>query len=304
MRLITSTIQGDTPKSAVRALTLKVFGGYVALVACINLWRLTSGTGSIVLLIAQIAVLGATVASLRSTTRFWRVMGDWLPLIVLPMLYWELPWATFGGGGRLFDAVIQQWDAALFGTEPARTWAGALPSRPLSEVLHLAYVLYYAIIYVPPAILYASETRRGYYETVFALTVTVVISFAAFSVFPVEGPRFAWGAPPGIPSGPIRALTLLVLEHGSARGTAFPSSHVAIALAQTLSSLRWRRSFGIGVAITTGLLATGAVYGGFHYATDILAGTVVGAATWWVAWRIETTRMRRALSAGGDVGSS
>jgi membrane-associated phospholipid phosphatase len=277
--LTPSTARGDSPSSVLRAWTLKVFGGYVALVACVNLWRLMIGTGSVVLLVAQLIVLAATVLSLRSRTRFWAVTGDWLPLIVLPLLYWELPWATFAGA-RMHDSVVQGWDLALFGTEPARTWAGSLPSRPLSEVLHLAYILYYAIIYVPPAVLYS---RRGYYETVFAMTVTVVVSFAAFSVFPVEGPRFAWGPPPGVPSGPIRTFTLLILEHGSARGTAFPSSHVAIALAQSLSTLRWKRPLGWSVLGTTVLLTVGAVYGGFHYGTDILAGAVVGAAAWGVS---------------------
>lgn len=291
MRLTTSTVGGDSPNRDLRAWTLKIFGGYVALVACVNLWRLVIGTGSVVLLVAQLVVLAATVFSLRSRVRFWSVIGDWLPLIVLPVLYWELPWALIGDG-RVFDSVVQRWDMMLFGTEPARTLAGALPSRPLSEVLHLAYILYYAIIYVPPLVFYLRRPEgtdggtTGYFETVLAMTVTVVVSFAAFSIFPVEGPRFAWGAPPGVPSGPIRAFTLLILEHGSARGTAFPSSHVAIALAQTLSSLRWRRSLGIGVAVTTVLLAIGAVYGGFHYATDVLAGAVVGAATWYVAWRL------------------
>ena len=125
---------------------------------------------------------------------------------------------------------------------------------------------------------------------VFSLTVTVVIAFAAFSLFPVQGPRFAWGAPPGVPAGPIRSLTLLVLEHGSARGTAFPSSHVAIALAQSFSALRWRRSLGWWVLGTTGLLAVGAVYGGFHYAADILAGTAVGIGAWALARGIERAR--------------
>ena len=277
-----STAEGDSPNSVLRSWTLKIFGGYVSLVAFVNLSRLVIGTGSVVLLVAQLIVLSATVLSLRSRTRFWTVTGDWLPLIVLPLLYWELPWATFAGA-RMHDSVVQGWDLALFHTEPARTWAGSLPSRPLSEVLHLAYILYYAIIYIPPAVLYS---RRGYYQTVFAMTVTVVVSFAAFSIFPVEGPRFAWGPPPGVPSGPIRTFTLAILEHGSARGTAFPSSHVAIALAQALSSLRWRRSMGLWVAMTTVLLALGAVYGGFHYATDVLAGTVLGIVTWSVATRV------------------
>lgn len=276
----------DGPDRTLRAWTLKVFGVYMALVACVNIWRLANGTGWLALLVAQLVVLAATFFSLRSRTRFWSVIGDWLPLIVLPMLYLELPWASVGNG-RLFDSVVQGWDQSLFGTEPARTWAGALPSRPLSEVLHLAYILYYAIIYIPSVVLFCrpsgTEGKRPFYATMFAVTLTVVVSFALFSVFPVQGPRFEWGAPPGVPSGPIRAFALLILEHGSARGTAFPSSHVAIALAQALSSLRWRRSMGIWVAITTVLLAVGAVYGGFHYASDVLAGTVVGIATWSIA---------------------
>src|SRR5258708_477680 len=250
---------------------------------------MSAGAGSVPLVVAQREVISATVTSLRCRARFWLTVGDWLPRIVLPLLYWELPWATFAGA-QMHDSVVQRWDLRVFGTEPARTWAGSLPSRPLSEVLHLAYILYYAIIYLPPAVLYTGEGKRPFYATVFAMTVTVVVSFAAFSVFPVEGPRFAWGPPPGVPSVPIRTFTLAILEHGSARGTACASSHVAIALAQALSSLRWRRSMGVWVAITTVLLAAGAVYGGFHYATDVLAGTIVGIITWsvasWVAKRV------------------
>jgi membrane-associated phospholipid phosphatase len=259
----------------------------MGLVACVNVWRLASGAGSIPLLVAQLVVVAAAVYSVRSRSRFWNLIGDWLPLIVLPMLYLELPFTSVGPAGRYFDSVVQGWDQSLFGTEPARTLAGALPSRLLSEVLHLAYILYYAIIYLPPLLLLCrperSEGKRPFHATMFAMTVTVVISFALFSVFPVQGPRFEWAAPPGVPSGPIRSFALLILEHGSARGTAFPSSHVAIALAQALSSLRWRRSMGVWVAMTTVLLAVGAVYGGFHYGADVLAGAGVGLLTWFVA---------------------
>ena len=269
-----------------RTWTLRILGVYVSLVACLNVSRMGQGTGSAALLVGQLAVIAAAIFSVRRRSRFWRVVGDWLPLIALPLLYWELPWATVGSA-RDYDGIVQRWDLALFGSEPARTMAAALPSRPLSEILHLAYLLYYAIIYLPPAMLYAREPRRGYYETVLALTVTVVISFAAFSLFPVAGPRFLWGAPVGVPNGPIRSLTLLVLEHGSARGTAFPSSHVAIALAESLSMLRWRRGPGWWVLGTTVLLAVGAVYGGFHYAADILAGIAVGTGAWSLSRGIE-----------------
>jgi membrane-associated phospholipid phosphatase len=202
------------------------------------------------------------------------------------MLYWELPWSMVGPQGRSLDAVIQGLDRAIFGTEPARTLALTYPFRPLSELLHLAYLLYYPIIYLPPLVFYRRPGRRGFYQTVFAMTLTVVVAFLAFSVVPVQGPRFTWGAA-GAPTGPIRSLTLYILDRGSARWTAFPSSHVAIALAQSLSSLRWSRWFGVAVLATTMILSVGAVYGGFHYGTDVLAGAVLGGVVWMVSRRLE-----------------
>jgi membrane-associated phospholipid phosphatase len=108
------------------------------------------------------------------------------------------------------------------------------------------------------------------------MMLTYAVCFAAFLLFPVEGPRYAWGAPPNVPSGPIRSLTLAILERGSSRGTAFPSSHAAVAAAQAIMALRSQRRIGVAVSVASALLMIGAVYGGFHYAVDMLAGAVVG----------------------------
>ena len=36
-------------------------------------------------------------------------------------------------------------------------------------------------------------------------------------------------------------------------------------------------ALGVVVAVTSALLMVGAVYGGFHYAVDVIAGALVGA---------------------------
>jgi membrane-associated phospholipid phosphatase len=83
--------------------------------------------------------------------------------------------------------------------------------------------------------------------------------------------------------GPLRATVERILRAGSSRGTAFPSSHVAVSVAQTLAL--WQLARGVAPAlapattVATVLLAAGAVYGGFHYAVDVLAGALVGAVT-------------------------
>ena len=218
---------------------------------------------------------------------------DWLPLVLVPFLYGELPylrahWQALG------DATVQSWEFALFQTQPARTLAGEAPNLALSEFLHLGYLLYYPTVYLPPLLLYVRGRREEFGRTALAVMLTYVACFLAFVVFPVEGPRYAWGAPPGVPVGPVRSLTLEILERGSSRGTAFPSSHAAVAVAQAVMALRYQRRVGVVVSVSSVLLMVGAVYGGFHYAVDILAGAILGLllATG-VATRLGTSNSRR-----------
>jgi membrane-associated phospholipid phosphatase len=137
-------------------------------------------------------------------------------------------------------------------------------------------VAYYVVIYLPPLLLFMRGRRAELAATVLAITTVWLACLVAFVVFPVAGPRYVWPQPSGIPQGPVRSFALWLLERGSARGTAFPSSHVAISVVQSLTALRFQRSVGVVAAVTTAVMATGAVYGGFHYAIDIAAGAGLG----------------------------
>ena len=107
------------------------------------------------------------------------------------------------------------------------------------------------------------------------LIATASVCFVFFVYFPVQGPRY-FGPPESIPEGPIRALTLFILENGSSRGAAFPSSHMAMTVCQAMAQLRYQPPIGIIVTLISVGVGFGAVYGGFHYAIDMLAGAVVG----------------------------
>jgi membrane-associated phospholipid phosphatase len=246
---------------------------YLLLTLPLLFWRTPSSAGAGVALI-HLAAIGCLAWSLLAARRPLPPL-DWLPLLLVPFLYAELPY-LIGAGAVLRDPVVQGWEAALFGGQPARTLAGGLPSAALSELLHLGYLLYYPIVYVPPLLLYATGRHEEYSRTALVLMLTYAICFAIFALFPVEGPRYAWGAPPVAPGGPVRSLALVILERGSSRGTAFPSSHAAVAAAQSVVALRYQRGVGVVVTVTSILLMVGAVYGGFHYAVDVLAGAVLG----------------------------
>ena len=206
-----------------------------------------------------------------------RWLADWLPMLALPFLYTELPVviAAVGHAGS-FDAAVARWDVAVFGGVPSTDWARAWPSTLFSETLHAAYATYYPVVVSVPALLYVRRRRRDYSEAIFVLLLSFIACFLVFSVFPVDGPRYRGVEPI---RGPIRAGVLWVLERGSARGTAFPSSHVAVATTQSILAMRYFGWRGALLWIPTLGLGAGAVYGGFHYAVDVVSGLVFGVMT-------------------------
>jgi membrane-associated phospholipid phosphatase len=246
---------------------------------CLALYLTASGfvvaVGGHVLLAAAHALLIAiamAVGKPRGTAA--ATIGDFLPLVAFPVLYSEIPQLIASLRTSYHDELVQRWELALFGTQPSQRLAAAFPLMPLSELLHAGYLAYYLVIFVPPLLLYAKGKREGFQQTVAAVAIMYALCWTIFALFPVQGPRYLFPSPANAPTGPIRELTLWLLATGSARGAAFPSSHMAISVMQTLMALRWQRSVGAILAVISGLIGVGAVYGGFHYAVDMMAGTV------------------------------
>jgi membrane-associated phospholipid phosphatase len=247
------------------------------------------------LLGAQLALLLATAWALtaRHHRPGARALAAWLPLLAVPACYAALP-TVAAGLGRLtrHDARVIGWEHALFGTSPVLALSAHWPARALSELLHAGYLSYYLLIYAPPAWLWWRATRPtaqsalrsatpdvdAFAAAVFTVWLTFACCYAVFAWFPVQGPWYEWAAPSTIPDGPVRRTVHALLHAGSSRGTAFPSSHVAVSVAHTLALARVAPPLAPPAAVATALLAAGAVYGGFHYGVDVLAGALVGLA--------------------------
>ena len=226
-----------------------------------------------------------------------------LPLALMPALYAELPWLIKAVGRPLQDPLVIGWEQRVFAGEPARDLASAHPAALLSNVLHLCYLCYYLLIFVPPALLFLRRRRRELVRTVFALTAVFAACYVVFIAFPVEGPRYLWPPGPAPHDQPVRALTLRILAAGSSRGTAFPSSHVAVAVVQTVYALHYQRWLGYAcLALTIGI-GTGAVYGGFHYAVDVLAGAAYGLAVAVLVWRVPLAARMGAVRTEAALGA-
>lgn len=217
---------------------------------------------------------GAVRAFIGRTLPFAGILRDWYPILVLPALYTELATLNVAAhGGRVFDEIVIAWEQILFSGQPSLEWARSAPRLLLSETLHAAYLSYYLLLFMPALLIFLKRSREEFRRAVFTIMLAFLAHYVFFIYFPVEGPRYRFDPPTGgIESGFFYQLAHRALEAGSSRGAAFPSSHVGGAVAITIATMRTLPGFAIPTGALTLGLALGAIYGGFHYATDALAG--------------------------------
>ena len=209
-----------------------------------------------------------------------RVVRAWYPLLLLPVFYAELEVLNVTvHSGRMFDGWVQLWEEALFSGQPSRDWARAMPLLLLSEPLHAAYMSYYLLLYAPALAIWLRRPRAEFDLAVFTVMLAFVAHYLFFIYFPVEGPRYRFDAPTGgIENGTFYRLAHQLLEAGSSQGAAFPSSHVGASAAVSIAVMRSWPRFGLLLTLLTLGVALGAVYSGFHYVVDVIAGLILGAA--------------------------
>jgi membrane-associated phospholipid phosphatase len=287
-------VSGGTPARVLGLPLDRLFAVYLALAALALLFphRPPAWLLLLALHLAAVAVAWPVPALERTlrgagdrTRRALRTAADWTPLLLIPLLYTELAVLNRAvHGGRYFDDLVLGWEQSVFGGQPSREWAAAAPHLWLSELLHFAYLSYYFIIFVPPAVLFLRGRTADFRLCTFAVMLSFFAHYMFFIFFPVQGPRYLFPAPGGdIAGGVVYQLSHRLLEAGSSQGAAFPSSHVGVSVTQALITLRLLPRLAPVIALLTAGLAIGAIYGGFHYAIDAVAGALLGTAVFLAA---------------------
>lgn len=249
--------------------------GYLAFAAAMIA---TSGAPRTPLLLAGHALV-ATVAlagpALRKRGGAPGFIGEFYPLIAAVFLYTAIGLANTARGVS-HDSTVQGWEQRIFGAQPSRDWIRAAPWPWLSWLLHAGYLSYYVILAGAPLLLWLSGRRDGARRVTLAMAACFYLCYAAFLVFPVAGPRYAFPrADNAATATAIARGVMRLLDNGAAWGTAFPSSHVAVSLTAAGAALREWRGPGLALMTAALLLTLGTVYGQFHYAVDAVAGTIM-----------------------------
>ena len=203
------------------------------------------------------------------------------PVAFTPLLYGELATLDQLMFPGYFDANVQLWEAAIFGSQlsiVASEWYDALW---YSEAIHLGYFSYYALVPGGLIAVFLLKGDAALGRAAFTVALAFYICYLCFAVFPVAGPRYEFPRITGTPSeGVVFQLVHTILESGSSKGTAFPSSHVAATVSAWLAVGRESRRTFLVMAPFVIALTWGTVYGRFHYGIDAAIGLMVAVAAW------------------------
>ena len=217
--------------------------------------------------------------------RVGRTIRELYPILLLLAFYSELDVLT-SSSTPVYDRTIQRWELLVFGAQISREWWQSAPSRFWSTLLHAAYLSYYFIISAPAFFFAWRGDLLAVRRFVLVVMVTFVLCYLVFIFFPVAGPYYTFPRPADwFTDNWAARLVYQALAAGSSYGAAFPSSHVAAALAATLSAARVSRKLGLFLLVPTILLTIGVVYCQMHYGVDALAGLMIGAMVTWVLTR-------------------
>ncbi len=257
------------------------------------------------LLTAGYALGAIAIAALRFFPRtrpaLWRGVRDLYPLAALPIFYGTLCLLNRLVTVNYYDAIVVQWEQAIFGFQPSQELMHRVPNVVLSEYLHLSYLCYLPLIPAVPVYLYLTRQYEGFRTLTTSVLTVFVFCYVAFILFPVQGPFHHFGPiDPSLKPGIIAYVVDQVVKNNSSLGTAFPSSHVAVVVTIWMVSRPYvgRRSW-IVLAVAIGIFG-GTVYGGFHYAVDTLAGLFVGLLFGWLGPKLYARLQSFLKSPGGD----
>ncbi len=258
--------------------------------------------GRRLLMVVVIATLGRPLQDYLGEIIFYAAMGILTLLIVryvdetsgrwqafFRLLYPALMMTFFyrATGGqmflvfdRFFDYQVVAWEQSLLGTEPTLFIDAHLLNGLTTEIVSLCYFSYYLMF---PAFLIALFLRREHKilsEFLAAASLTFFVSYLLFWLYPAEGPRWYLANQylNQIDGLVFRPMVEFVIDNAAVHGGAMPSSHTGVALVIMLFCFRYYRRAGWWLLPMVIGLAVGAVWGRFHYLSDVIVGALIGAA--------------------------
>jgi len=209
--------------------------------------------------------------------RFWHFWRHWYPHLFFLFCFEEM--------GRLVHLVQPGWQDAkliafdhwLTGVNPS-LWLERFAHPALNEFMQFAYFSYFLFLLILGAILYCRREWSSYWAVMTYSAVGYSLGYIIAILFPVQSPWFTlsgmWHGE--LTGGPFTALISLIEKYGRVHGAAFPSQHVAGAMAALWGAWRHRRWLFWVFLPFIFCMCVSTVYVRNHYVADIFGGMITG----------------------------
>ena len=244
---------------------------------------------------------GPTVSS-----KFWHFWRHWYPHLFFLFCFEEMSGLVHLVNPGWEDGKLLALDRWLTGVNPS-LWFEAFARPELTEFMEFSYFSYFLFLLILGGVLYCQRDFKSYWAVMTYSGVGYVFGYVIAMLFPVQSPWFSlagmWHGE--LTGGPFTALINLIEKCGRVHGAAFPSQHVAGAMAALWGAWRHRRwLFWIFLPFVASMCVS-TVYVRNHYVADVLGGIVTGTlgyvlGRWWI--NLADSDRKRSLEAfDGDI---
>ena len=213
----------------------------------------------------------------------WEFAHDWLPPIFFITVFEEVSYLSLSVRGGWQNEHLIAFESLLFAGPPA-LWMHEHASSWMVELLEFGYFAFYPLYPVFGGMFWAWRERppfvAAFRRLTDALSIGYILCYGTYLLFPTESPANRLGVQQiaSAHGGPFQAMVRLIQNHGGVHGNAFPSAHIMLAFVVVVFVYRFLPRVAPWLLVPILLMCGGAVYDGYHYASDVVAGALMGIA--------------------------
>jgi membrane-associated phospholipid phosphatase len=222
------------------------------------------------------------VARKRDEAAGWEFAHDWLPLLFFTTVFEEVSFLALTIRGTWQNEYLVAVESAIFPAGPS-VWLHQHLAAWSSELLEFGYFTFYPLYPAVAGVLWAWRTRPqfagAFRKMTDSLSVGYLACYGSYLLFPTRSPSHNAGLTalrPGDSGGPFHVLVRLIQGRAGVHGNAFPSAHIMLAFVVLVFTFRYLPRVAPVLLFCVLLMCVGAIYDGYHYAIDVVAGAALG----------------------------
>jgi membrane-associated phospholipid phosphatase len=213
--------------------------------------------------------------------RAWEFVHDWLPAVFFLTVFEEVSFLSLALRRDWQNPQLIAFESLVFAVPPM-LWMRERAAPWLVEFLEFGYFAFYPLYPVVGGLFWAWRERPGFVQAFRRLTdslsIGYVVCYATYLLFPTQSPANRMGVQQvaSAHGGLFQFMVHSIQSRGGVHGNAFPSAHIMLAFVVLMFAYRFLPRVAPWLLIPILLMCVGAVYDGYHYASDVVAGALLG----------------------------